>query len=679
MDKTSRLAKRFVAALSVAALGAITLVASGGGGGGEPPPPPVTVSIAPAVATVKIGQTQQFAATVSGSTNTAVSWSISGPGCSGAACGTVSTAGLYTAPAIVPDPPTVSVRAVAQADATQAATAALTISSDVQLAVWPPLARIAAGGSRQFLRTLTGHANDAVTWSVAGSGCSGAACGTVSTSGHYAAPAAVAGATTVTLRARSVVDPGKSATATIELAPLREALLSGTYAYLHRGVLNGYDGVQAGIFTADGAGVLRNGQQDSIVPAAGGGSYRGLGFSGTYTIGADNRGLLSFALTGLGTVDWRSTHTASGERGFMQPFYNTAARGNAELHRADPSAFANTGLTGNYVFQFNGADASGNRIANLGRFSANGSGTISAGLIDSTDGTTLTQNAAFSGSYNIGSSGRGTMQWVIPRQGTFNFALYVVSAERMIVVANDDVAAGVPLRIGYALRQSGSAFDNASLTGTYVFDLMGRRNASAAVATTGLMTSDGAGAISGMLDRNDHYVFSAGQSYTGTYSVAADGRGTLASSALPTMIFYLTGNGLALLMEGPGTSVQTGTLQRQLAAPYSTANLLGQFASSSSPPARLVSLSVTGQTTYDGQGNATSALDIATPCSLAADGFASANFSVATTGRINVRDAMGVQHAGGYLVDPMRYRMTMQRASVDATCDEVVHHYSTEQ
>src|SRR5258708_17197138 len=54
-------------------------------------PPPVSISISPTSATLNGGGTQQFTATVSGSTNTAVTWSLTG-------AGTLSASGLYRTP-----------------------------------------------------------------------------------------------------------------------------------------------------------------------------------------------------------------------------------------------------------------------------------------------------------------------------------------------------------------------------------------------------------------------------------------------------------------------------------------------------------------------------------------------------------------------------------------------------
>jgi hypothetical protein len=87
------------------------------------PPDPNTVSIAisPTVSTRTSGQTQQFTAFVSGTTNTAVTWSVS------PATGTISSGGLYTAPASVSSAQTVTVKATSAADPTKTASATVSL------------------------------------------------------------------------------------------------------------------------------------------------------------------------------------------------------------------------------------------------------------------------------------------------------------------------------------------------------------------------------------------------------------------------------------------------------------------------------------------------------------------------------------------------------------------------
>jgi hypothetical protein len=76
----------------------------------------MTVAVSPNSATVATAASQQFTTTVSGNSNTAVTWSVSGAGCSGATCGTININGLYTAPSSVPSPANVTVTAASAAN-----------------------------------------------------------------------------------------------------------------------------------------------------------------------------------------------------------------------------------------------------------------------------------------------------------------------------------------------------------------------------------------------------------------------------------------------------------------------------------------------------------------------------------------------------------------------------------
>jgi hypothetical protein len=60
---------------------------------------------------VPVGSTLRFSAPIGGIERAVVTWSVSGPACEKAACGTISENGLYTAPADVPDPAIVFVEA----------------------------------------------------------------------------------------------------------------------------------------------------------------------------------------------------------------------------------------------------------------------------------------------------------------------------------------------------------------------------------------------------------------------------------------------------------------------------------------------------------------------------------------------------------------------------------------
>ena len=90
-------------------------------GGGGLPPHLVTVTVNPGSATLFANEAgnswpagvtqQQFTATVNGSTDQTVTWAVTG----GSANGTVDGTGLYTTPAVVPNPATVTVTATSAA------------------------------------------------------------------------------------------------------------------------------------------------------------------------------------------------------------------------------------------------------------------------------------------------------------------------------------------------------------------------------------------------------------------------------------------------------------------------------------------------------------------------------------------------------------------------------------
>jgi hypothetical protein len=110
-----------VACLALGLLAQLSCGGLGSNGTKPPPPPPVTVTVNPGLATRfaneignswPIGATQQqFSATVNGSTDQTVTWTVPG----GAANGTIDPTGLYTAPEAVPNPATVTVSATSSA------------------------------------------------------------------------------------------------------------------------------------------------------------------------------------------------------------------------------------------------------------------------------------------------------------------------------------------------------------------------------------------------------------------------------------------------------------------------------------------------------------------------------------------------------------------------------------
>ncbi len=91
------------------------------------PAPPVSVTISPTSASVRVGRTRQFSASVQNASVSTVTWRVSGVAGGNSTVGKISSAGLYTAPNVVPSPAQVTVSATSTVDAGASASASVTI------------------------------------------------------------------------------------------------------------------------------------------------------------------------------------------------------------------------------------------------------------------------------------------------------------------------------------------------------------------------------------------------------------------------------------------------------------------------------------------------------------------------------------------------------------------------
>jgi Abnormal spindle-like microcephaly-assoc'd, ASPM-SPD-2-Hydin len=186
------------------------VVASLKGNGSNSSPSVASVSVTPSAATAAPSAKVQFVAAVQGTTtNDAVQWT--------ATMGTVSSAGVYTAPASAG---TGTVTAISVADPTKSASAVVTVSAPsnppsgsgvTAVSVSPATATVASGATLSLTPVVSGTTtNHAVTWH--------ASTGSISAAGVYTAPIS-AGTSVVT--ATSVADPTKvgMSTITVTAAP----------------------------------------------------------------------------------------------------------------------------------------------------------------------------------------------------------------------------------------------------------------------------------------------------------------------------------------------------------------------------------------------------------------------------------------------------------------------------
>ena len=137
-----------------------------------PSPPPVTVTVMPNSAQPFQGGNVQFSAVVKNASNSAVQWQVNQMSGGNPTVGIIDSTGRYSAPALVPNPPTVTVTAALQSDPTKTGSSSVTIqalsSFTGQLVVSPALSSVTTSQTLQFNVVTAGISNTDVTWTVNG-------------------------------------------------------------------------------------------------------------------------------------------------------------------------------------------------------------------------------------------------------------------------------------------------------------------------------------------------------------------------------------------------------------------------------------------------------------------------------------------------------------------------------
>src|SRR5437899_2010423 len=185
----------------------------------------IGVQVLPQAVTLQVLGMQQFNVNVIGTSNPAVTWSVLG----GSANGTISSSGFYTAPATVPNPAQVTVKAISQVDTTQSGTATVTVIPVIpSITVNPNPVGVAIFRTQQFFAIPNNLSGNAATWQVNGMAGGSQQFGFISNSGLYVAPGGVpttsngrggVTTTTITITAVSQVNPSVSGSAIVTIFP----------------------------------------------------------------------------------------------------------------------------------------------------------------------------------------------------------------------------------------------------------------------------------------------------------------------------------------------------------------------------------------------------------------------------------------------------------------------------
>jgi hypothetical protein len=269
-------------------------------------------------------------------------------------------------------------------------------------------------------------------------------------------------ALTITVQAASgsarKADPGVQPTAVLAGDSSNDALLTGNYAFGFTGLSGSSATAAAGSFVSDGQGNITGGLADRNGPA---GPQTTLPFTGTYNVGADGLGIMMLQFADGSSATYAVAATAEGNARFIEfdDAAGTGTHGSGEIEKQDTSAFSISKLEGDYVFELNGTDAAGSRLAMVGGLAASASGSISQATFSANDAGRAVSLDPASGNFGVSATGRGNATLAIAPLGTFNsatlnFSFYVVSANEWFAIETDP--AGQPVLAGEFLRSTGT-------------------------------------------------------------------------------------------------------------------------------------------------------------------------------------------------------------------------------
>ena len=599
----------------------ISLIWAGcGGSKKDTTPTGVTITISPTTASVAGATTQQFTATVTGSTNTAVNWQVNGVAGGDATNGTVSGTGLYTAPTVLPTTTTVAVTAVSQADTTKTATAAVTLTAPaVTISISPTSATVTAGGTQQFTPTVTvtGSTNNAVTWSVSGVQGGDAIHGTIDANGLYTAPASPP-RSSVTVTATSQANTAFSASAPITLQ-FGSASLKGTYVFfVNQGDNSSGSGFsyRGGTLQADGAGNITGGVSDSNSGAGPATGPTGIPLTGIYSVGADGRGTMT--LTDASGSHNFSFALSSNTRGQIIAF-DSAAVTSGLLRLQDQTAI--TTVNGPFVFGMSGDN--GGPAAAVGQLAFN-SGTVTETADLNTAGS-VTPIGPVGAPFAVGTGGRGTATL-----NTSQFVFYIVDASTLVLLDVDSSG----LRIaGSALAQSATQFSNASLGSSAFFVNGSAVSGIKPYALASRFDTNFAGQFSsGVSDSNNGGTLASNVAFNGaTYTVGANGR-TQIGTGSSNFIVWLASQKQGFVLQTDSTVVASGALFQQQSGFQSVTGgyafaIAGANSAGSAPQA------AAGQLTIAGFGSISGKQDVNVNGTVQSAQPFTGNLTIATSGR----------------------------------------------
>ncbi|MGA9931351.1 MAG: choice-of-anchor tandem repeat GloVer-containing protein, partial [Terriglobales bacterium] len=285
----------------------------------------------------------------------------------------------------------------------------------------------------------------------------------------------------------------------------------------------------AGAFTANGTANLINGELDGD---DGGNYHNGTFSSDNFNVTPGGRGTVSLSVSGVGTGNFAFYVVNSSQVLIVQ--IDPISQGlqtlfSGQILQQQGLTYSDSDLNGVSVLGLQGLDTGCTPAcadASLVFVTWNGSGSLSYSMDDNDGGTV--QSSIGSGTYSVGSNGR------VPISGTGNHnpIFYLTGKNAGFEVGSG----GSKVQFGSMVAQSGSNFNNNSISGNYYGGSWELVSSSICGEVALLNVNSGNGNHTGESNCGES---PRSETNSLTYTVSSDGRTVVTSNGLPNDIIYI--------------------------------------------------------------------------------------------------------------------------------------------
>ncbi|MGB8523049.1 MAG: Ig domain-containing protein [Candidatus Acidiferrales bacterium] len=467
------------------------------------------------------------------------------------------------------------------------------------------------------------------TWTVA-SGSTLPAGLSLSSTGVLSGTPTVGGTFTFGITATDSANPPAVVTSTFTLVTSQEQqlnLLNGSYAFEFSGYgTNGFVAF-AGTFTANGLGGITTGEIDFNSQLGAPLNFPNL--LGSYTLGTDGRGTLTFTNTTLPTVPiFAFSIDANGNGRFIESDSSgTRGSGRIQLQTVTSCVVNSTGTStfaGDFAFGGSGfasaaATNGAGPLAFAGRFTAvppvtvSIPGSLAQGEMDTnTPGLVTIRDNSVSGSYNSGpDSTHCTLALTSASLDNPNFSVYPISSSDAFIIETDTVSGATPyISAGEMIQQIGQPFVTSGvLSGTMVGGLSGQiiSGGTFSPEVQVVQTSSTSGSPSFQILQEDNQagtIFGTnGTATTDPYTSDSLGRvqGSIEFNSFFEPVFYLINTNQAFCVNIVQNAPIFGYLAPQSAGPFSALTIKStSLIDGTSAPAVSADRDLSGFLSFDG-------------------------------------------------------------------------------